>query len=72
MTQQARYQVFFLVLYSMGLRLSKGLHLSIHDIDSQAMQIHVRDAKGGNTTIMGVLYNSRNSRGWRQGVRMNG
>ncbi|WP_432452354.1 tyrosine-type recombinase/integrase [Agarivorans sp. QJM3NY_29] len=57
MTSQPRYQVFFLVLYSMGLRLSEGLHLSIHDIDSQAMQIHVRDAKGGNTTIMGVLYN---------------
>ncbi|WP_432463487.1 hypothetical protein [Agarivorans sp. QJM3NY_33] len=33
MTQQARYQVFFLVLYSMGLRLSEALHLTIHDID---------------------------------------
>jgi integrase/recombinase XerD len=42
-----RYQVFFLTLYSMGLRLSEALTLTIHDIDSQSMQIHIREGKGG-------------------------
>lgn len=46
-TKKQRYQVFFLTLYSMGLRLSEGLHLTIHDIDSQTMQVHIREAKGG-------------------------
>ncbi|WP_420271362.1 tyrosine-type recombinase/integrase, partial [Moritella viscosa] len=34
-TKKLRYQVFFLTLYSMGLRLSEGLNLTVHDIDSQ-------------------------------------
>jgi site-specific recombinase XerD len=46
-TYKLRYQVFFLTLYSMGLRLSEGLNLTIHDIDSQLMQVHIRDGKGG-------------------------
>lgn len=32
-TKQFRYQVFFLTLYSMGLRLSEGLNLTVYDID---------------------------------------
>ncbi len=56
MTAQPRYQVFFLVLYSMGLRLSEGLQLSIHDIDSQAMHVHVRDAKGGKDRLVPMPY----------------
>ncbi len=47
MIRQRRYQVFFLTLYTMGLRLSEGLNLTIHDIDSHTMQVHVRDGKGG-------------------------
>jgi len=46
-TKQLRYQVFFLTLYSMGLRLSEGLNLTIYDIDSHSMQVHLRNAKGG-------------------------
>lgn len=46
-TKQLRYQVFFLTIYSMGLRLSEGLNLTIGDIDSQLMRVHIRNAKGG-------------------------
>jgi len=46
-TKQLRYQVFFLTLYSMGLRLSEGLNLTVYDIDSESMQVHLRNAKGG-------------------------
>lgn len=46
-TKQLRYQVFFLALYSMGLRLSEGLNLTVYDIDSDSMQVHLRNAKGG-------------------------
>ena len=51
-TKQLRYQVFFLVLYSMGLRLSEALNLTINDIDSQTMQLHIRDGKGGKDRLI--------------------
>lgn len=51
-TKQIRYQVFFLTLYSMGLRLSEALTLTIHDIDSQSMQIHIREGKGGKDRLV--------------------
>ena len=46
-TKQRRYQVAFLTMYTMGLRLGEALQLSIHDIDSHTMQVHIRDGKGG-------------------------
>jgi site-specific recombinase XerD len=51
-TKQLRYQVFFLTLYSMGLRLSEGLNLTIYDIDSDSMQVHLRNAKGGKDRMV--------------------
>ena len=51
-TRALRYQVFFLVLYSMGLRLSEALHLTVSDIDSQTMQVHIRDGKGGKDRLI--------------------
>lgn len=51
-TKKPRYQVFFLTLYSMGLRLSEGLHLGVADIDSQTMQVHIRDGKGGKDRML--------------------
>jgi integrase len=41
-----RYRVFFVTLYSTGLRLSEGLGLEVGDVDGQRMRIHVRDGKG--------------------------
>lgn len=51
-TQQPRYQVFFLCLYSMGLRLGEALALTVQDIDSESMIVHVRDGKGGKDRLL--------------------
>jgi len=42
---QLRYRVYFVVLYSTGLRLSEGLRLAVGDIDSDRLRIHVRGGK---------------------------
>lgn len=51
-TQKLRYQVFFMTLYSIGLRLSEALNLTVHDIDEPTMQVHVRDGKGGKDRMV--------------------
>ena len=51
-TRKLRYQVFFMTLYSMGLRLSEGLNLTVHDIDDSTMRVHVRDGKGGKDRMV--------------------
>ena len=53
-TKQLRYQVFFMALYSLGLRLSEGLNLTIHDIDKSTMLVHVRDGKGGKDRMVPI------------------
>ena len=40
------YRVFFFTLYSLGLRLSEGLHLQLSDIDAARMRVHIRDEFG--------------------------
>ncbi len=52
LTHQLRYQVCFLTLYSMGLRLGEAVSLRVGDIDSQMMQVHIRDAKGGKDRLI--------------------
>ncbi|ABE54424.1 phage integrase [Shewanella denitrificans OS217] len=52
LTHKLRYQVCFLTLYSMGLRLGEAVSLQIGDIDSQLMQVHIRDAKGGKDRLI--------------------
>jgi integrase/recombinase XerD len=52
LTQKLRYQVCFLTLYSMGLRLGEAVSLQVGDIDSQLMQVHIRDAKGGKDRLV--------------------
>ena len=40
-TREARYQTYLLCVYSMGLRLSEALNLTIADIDSARHKVHV-------------------------------
>ncbi len=44
--RELRYQTFILVTYSMGLRLGEALGLTIGDIDSKRMKVHIRLGKG--------------------------
>lgn len=45
-TRKLSYQVYFLTTYSLGLRLSESLNLTIADVDSHLMRVHVRSGKG--------------------------
>ena len=45
-TRELRYQTFILAAFSMGLRLGEALTLSVGDIDSERMRVHIRGAKG--------------------------
>ena len=36
----------------MGLRLGEGLNLTTQDINSSAMQVHIREGKGGKDRLM--------------------
>jgi len=38
----------------MGLQLSEGLNLTIHDIDKSTMLVHVRDGKGGKDRLISL------------------
>jgi len=44
--RKLRYRVFFILLYSTGLRLGEGLALEVGDIDRARMRLHVRGGKG--------------------------
>jgi site-specific recombinase XerD len=46
------YKVFFFTIYSMGLRLGEGINLKVGDIDSTAMRVHIRDAKGNKDRLV--------------------
>jgi len=45
-TYKLSYQVYFLTTYSLGLRLSETLNLTIADIDGHLMRVHIRRGKG--------------------------
>ena len=44
-TRKLSYQTYFLVTYSLGLRLSEALNLKVSDIDSHLMRVHLRFTK---------------------------
>lgn len=46
------YKIFFFTTYSMGLRLGEGIRLTVGDIDSTNMRVHVRDAKGNKDRLV--------------------
>ena len=45
-TRTLSYRVFYFTLYSLGLRLSEGLALTVADIDAVRHRVHIRDSKG--------------------------
>lgn len=45
-TRELRYQTFILTAYGSGLRLGETLNLTVGDIDSERMKVHVRLGKG--------------------------
>lgn len=45
-TKVLSYRVFFYVCYSLGLRISECIKLTVADIDADRMRVHVRNAKG--------------------------
>jgi integrase/recombinase XerD len=52
MTRTLSYRVLFFTLYSLGLRLGEGLHLTVADIDAARMRVHIRDAKGNKDRLV--------------------
>ena len=44
-TRKLRYQTYYWVTYSLGLRLSESLNLTVADIDRHLMQVHLRFTK---------------------------
>jgi site-specific recombinase XerD len=51
-----RYRVFFVALYSTGLRLGEGLALQVGDIDGQRLRIHVRAGKGNKDRYVPITH----------------
>ncbi|MEA3347940.1 MAG: site-specific integrase [Pseudomonadota bacterium] len=51
-TNKLSYKVFFFTLYSMGLRLGEGIRLTVGDIDSTNMRVHIRNAKGNKDRLV--------------------
>ncbi|WP_422139059.1 site-specific integrase [Endozoicomonas sp. ALC020] len=45
--RESHIHTFILVTYSMGLRLGEALNLTVNDIDSDRMSVHLRQCKGG-------------------------
>jgi integrase/recombinase XerD len=45
-TRKLRCRVYFLTVYSMGLRLNEGLQPTVGDIDRERERVHIRGGKG--------------------------
>jgi len=57
-TNRLSYKVFFFTIYSMGLRLGEGIRLTVGDIDSVNMRVHIRDAKGNKDRLVPLPENT--------------
>jgi site-specific recombinase XerD len=51
-TSKLSYRVFFFTIYSLGLRLGEGIKLTVGDIDSANLRVHIRDAKGNKDRLV--------------------
>ncbi len=57
-TRILSYKVFFFTTYSMGLRIGEGIKLTIGDIDSDNMRVHIRNAKGNKDRLVPLPENT--------------
>jgi len=57
-TNRLSYKVFFFTTYSMGLRLGEGIRLTVGDIDSDNMRVHIRNAKGNKDRMVPLPENT--------------
>ena len=57
-TSRLSYKVFFFTIYSMGLRLSEGIKLTVADIDSVKMRVHIRNTKGNKDRLVPLPENT--------------
>lgn len=57
-TNRLSYKVFFFTTYSMGLRLGEGIRLTVGDIDSVNMRVHIRDTKGNKDRLVPLPENT--------------
>ena len=57
-TGKLSYKVFFFTAYSMGLRLGEGVRLTVGDIDSINMRVHIRNAKGNKDRLVPLPENT--------------
>jgi integrase/recombinase XerD len=48
------YKTILVTIYGSGLRIGEAVSLKVRDIDSQRMQVHIREGKNGNAR-MGIL-----------------
>lgn len=53
-TRVLSYRVFFLVTYTLGLRLGETLGLEVGDIDADRMLVHIRRGKGGKDRFVSL------------------
>ena len=57
-TNKLSYKVFFFTIYSMGLRLGEGIKLTVGDIDSVNMRMHICNAKGNKDRLVPLPQNT--------------
>ncbi len=50
-TNRLSYRIFFFTTYTLGLRLGEGIRLTVGDIDSSNMRVHIRNAKGNKDRL---------------------
>jgi site-specific recombinase XerD len=50
-TRKLRYQTYYLVTYSLGLRLIESLNQTVADIDSHLMRVHLRYTKSKKRSL---------------------
>jgi len=51
-TNKLSYKIFFFTIYSMGLHLGESIKLTIGNIDSTNMRVHIRNAKGNKDRLV--------------------